>query len=161
MKIDNPITTAVLIYVLRQIMFDKTDDMSNIATDNWQLGHWWGYPVHAALIIILTCVFMFTQAGKPDMPKYKLTHVFLFTRKASMMILQKVIQKNVSLCDGLQNETKVNFGSFENNVWFYLSQWPITIAMWSTVDNITQIGDRWLYRTWFANLIRFNWTLYL
>ena len=59
---------------------------------------------------------MFTQAGKPDMPKYKLRHVFLFTRKASMMILQKVIQKNVSLCDGLQNETKVNFGSFENNV---------------------------------------------
>ena len=39
MKIDNPITTAVLIYVLRQIMFDKTDNMSNIATDNWQLGH--------------------------------------------------------------------------------------------------------------------------
>ena len=103
--------------------------------------------------------------------------------KASIITLRTVIKKSVSLWDGLQNKTRVHFGSFKKNVSFNLSQWPITIAMWSTVLR-QHNTESWMVNneldlpiwsvlngTFFLlnsakceyinlDLIRFNWTLY-
>lgn len=149
MKTANPIKTAVFICVLRQIMFDnlKTNNMYMFATGSQEVGGNLPWPCCSHFYSDL-CLHFDTD---------RQAWYAKVQTKPCFLVQEESIKDNPTESDwgeriSLRNEIREHFGSFENDVWFYLNQWPITFAMWSTAYNTNQGEMNGEYLAWFANL---------